>query len=302
MLGTGASLSFTVTGKTTVKLVYRSETENQAFVQFVTDYGQVLFYSPYSANDVVSFPTPPSKLGCKFSKGVFEGTDPEATEEAIWGRIEAEERLITVKPSYTDDTTTYTVTVAYEGADGRAAKTFSGLPVGTNRIFTAPAIDGYVFQCWKDAAGTVLGYDADYFMKITGDMTLTAVYGDEAVEARPVIATVLSTTTEGSIHKISAIATRTVPEGYTLAEQGMLYGINLGDVDAESFVFGTTGVLRFISSDLSANGVFTLHNKVSSDDLVLYYRAYMVLINDATGNEETVYSGIVSGSYGSINS
>lgn len=130
VLGRGASLSFTVTGNTSVSLVYNTISESQSFVQFVSDYGQVLSYQQYSGTDNINFPTAPTKFGYNFVKWVFENTETEATETAIKAKIgTAGNSIITIKPLYTKEETKYAVTVKYSGVD-RADDTYSGIDKG----------------------------------------------------------------------------------------------------------------------------------------------------------------------------
>ena len=139
-------------------------------------------------------------------------------------------------------------------------------------------------------------------MQIAGDIMLTAVYGNAAAEALPVIAiTGLRADTGGGTNKVVGIATRNVPTGYTVVEHGMLYGKDLGALTTDTFVYGTDGVNRFQSTDMSNNGVFNMSVRVSSDDLIVYFRGYMRLRDNSSGNEAIYYTGISSGSYNQLN-
>ena len=303
VLGTGGSLSIPVNGNMTVTLVYNTPEESHALLLFVGSSGQVLSYGQVSALGPISFPTYPSRFGYLFNGWVFDRTANAATDETIRERI-GTEALICVRPSYARDNTTYTVTVAFDGVD-RAAEAHGTLSVGSAFTAVAPEIDGYLFKCWKNASGAVLGYDERYLIQVTRDLTLTACYvpDSEPVTAQPVItATELTTTALGSTHKLSFVVTRSIPDGYRLVEHGVLYGVGLGGLTDGTFVFGSGGVFRYQSGDTSKNGVVRLNNAVSSDETVIYYRGYMLLTNESTGNEECFYTDIVSGSYNSINS
>ena len=107
-------------------------------------------------------------------------------------------------------------------------------------------------------------------------------------------------TSSGSLHKVSCAATRSVPEGYTVVEQGMLYARDVNGLDEASFVYGTDGVGRYQGNTAQNDGVLYLNVKVSTDNVVAYFRGYMVLRNASTGELETYYSGIASASYGSL--
>ncbi|MBP5166966.1 MAG: InlB B-repeat-containing protein, partial [Oscillospiraceae bacterium] len=301
VLGTGDTLNVTVTGSMSITLVYSTPARSRSFVQFVSDYGQVLAAAQYTSGSTIDFPTRPSKFGHTFEKWVFEGSDYTATEAAINANIGLDP-IITVVPKYTrNDTPPCSITVAYSGVV-RDASVRSGVTVGTNVTLSAEEIPGWKFECWK-RGDTVLGYEKDYFFKATGDVTLTACYVEESriVEAQPVVTLAAPfTVAEDSVHKVSCTATRSVPEGYELVEQGMLYARTTELTDAAGFTETSDNVHIYRSSDKAANGVLTVNAKVDSDDLSISFRAYMVLRELATGNEFTVYSSAASGSYASV--
>lgn len=325
VLGTGASLNLTVVRDMTVTLVYKYETtESASYVQFISDYGQVLKADTYTAtttqnpNDPnptvtispeVTFPDPPAKLGCRFIKWMFEGTDTEATRKAIEEKIGAE-ATITIRPFYERDAATYTVTVKYDGVN-RVDDVYGDLHLGDGFTVTAPEIDNLVFNCWKDENNTVLGYAESYFFQITGNRTLTAVYRDAEPDPKPIILLSELSAVElihdnEIVHRVSASATRNIPDGYTLIEHGVLYARNFDNPTDTTFVCGKENVGKYISSDRSKNGVVKLNIKVyqtvngqayPDDDMVVTFRGYMILKNDATGHIETYYTEIRSGSY-----
>ena len=299
VMGRGPSLTVTVTDSMKVTLVYNTPETNQSIVQFVSGNEQVIEARQYLAGTEITFPAPPSMVGYIFEKWVFEGTEEEASAEAIQDRLGTEE-IITIRPFYSRDETSYSVTVVYSG-EGLAASggTFAGIHVGTGYTVTAPEIDGYLFECWKQGE-TVLSYKDSYFFQVIGDVTVTACYVREtqSVDVQPVIAlTDLFANAVGDVHKVTAVATRSVPEGYTVLEQGMLYGKEFEGMSEDNFKYGTEGVRRYQSADLSRNGVLNMNVTVSSDELVVCFRGYMILRNESTGNTETIYTTIWKGSY-----
>ena len=91
-----------------------------------------------------------------------------------------------------------------------------------------------------------------------------------------------------------------------LIEHGVLYARNFDNPTETTFVCGNENVGKYISSDRSKNGVVKLNIKVyqtvngqacPDDDMVVTFRGYMILKNDATGHIETYYTEIRSGSY-----
>jgi uncharacterized repeat protein (TIGR02543 family) len=307
ILGTGSPLEYYVTSNTTITLVYQYDAENQSYVQFVSDYGQVLSYNQYSASSSIDFPVSPTKYGYTFDKWVFEGTEDEATAETIKAKI-GTEKIITLKPKYTKDEAVGSVTVNYKAGNTviADASTTADIPVGNTKTFTAQDIDGYTFECWKSEDGTVLGYKKDYFMQVTGEHMLNACYvaeGVEVEEAKPTIVIgELEKVTSGSTHKVRGSVTRSIPDGYTLIEHGILYGKDRDGLNEETFLYtdGTDGIKKYHSNDTMLNGVVTLSVKVGADDVVVAFRGYMLLKNTDTGEQIYYYTGIKKGSYQSV--
>ena len=304
LLGTGESLNLTVVGDTEITLVYQGAMSGQSYLQFVTDYDQVLQSKMISERSNISFPGAPSKFGYSFVRWVFQGTEEEATAESIKAKVGVEP-TITVKPLYTRNSDVGTVTIRCKAGESIVAQEeqLTGLPVGSTRTFSAPEIEGYRFERWTDEAGNLLSYSREYFMQITGDHVIVANYvtDDQQVETRPVIvASELTAITSGSTHKLSFLATRSVPETYEVMEQGVLYGKDLGSLTADEFIFGTEGVKRYMSNDLGRNGATRLNYKVSSDSTEVFFRGYMLLRDTETGNTEYYYTEIVSGTYAAV--
>ena len=303
VIGRGGELQITVTGEMDIHLVYEAAASaTQSFVQFVSDYGQVLLSQKYSAFPASDVPDAPTKFGYDFAGWAFEG-EAEAQADivaAVNDRI-GQEATITVKPRYTKQEIAYTVTVEYEGV-AHDDDVYADVQMGSNLTVAADEyIDGCLFQYWK-IGETIVGYQPEYFLKVAGDVTLTAVYGAASVEVLPVITmSELSQVVSGSTHKVSGSATRDIPDGYTLVEHGVLFarGYQLPDGSTleESFVLNGAGVSKYVSNATMNRGVVKVNVKVDNDDVVVTLRGYMVLRYDKTGNEEIYYSGIVSGAF-----
>lgn len=301
ILGTGGSLTVNVVSNMTITLVYTTVEAQQSYLQFITDYDQVLSYTQISSSSAISFPFPPVKYGYSFDGWVFQGTSTIATEETIKEKI-GTESLITLKPKYTKDQATGSLTVSYFCGESPAAgsDTYSSLPTGKLKKVTAKAINGYVFECWKNEAGDILSYESDYQQLITGNHILKAYYVTEGsvVQASPVIQITDSYTLErNGVHAVSAVASRSVPEGYTLVEQGMLYARDFANPTVENFYSGASGVTQYKGGDLTPDSSFVMNIKVDSDNVVVTFRGYMIVKDNATGVENYYYSSIVAKSY-----
>lgn len=300
VVSTSKTYTFSMGSATTLKAVYAEKEEHQAMVVFISHTQQVISSKGYTDTQEIQFPEPPIKMGATFVR---------------WSMTEAEIRaamattttgIIVVEPVYEFSAGSYTVTVNYPN-DETATYTAT---VGKITTVTAKSIDGKVFKCWKNG-DTVLGYTETLKIAPRGDLTLTAEYVDAGttVDRLPVIAlTEISASQQGAKYAVSFTATRSVPDGYTVTEQGILvstnsrYGqegaLDAMKLDANGAKPDDTFILKATNTD--ATGVTVLNGTVSAADRTVYGRAYMIL-RDSSGTMVYVYSDtILSGSYNSL--
>ena len=300
VVSTSKTYTFSMGSATTLKAVYAEKEEHQAMVVFISHTQQVISSKGYTDTQEIQFPEPPIKMGATFVR---------------WSMTEAEIRaamattttgIIVVEPVYEFSAGSYTVTVDYPN-DETATYTAT---VGKITTVTAKSIDGKVFKCWKNG-DTVLGYTETLKIAPRGDLILTAEYVDAGttVDRLPVIAlTEISASQQGAKYAVSFTATRSVPDGYTVTEQGVLvstdsrYGeagaLDAMKLDADGDNPDNTQVLKATNTD--ATGVTVLNGIVSAADRTVYGRAYMIL-RDSSGTMVYVYSDtILSGSYNSL--
>ena len=300
VVSTSKTYTFSMGSATTLKAVYAEKEEHQAMVVFISHTQQVISSKGYTDTQDIQFPEPPIKMGATFVR---------------WSMTEAEIRaamattttgIIVVEPVYEFSAGSYTVTVNYPN-DETATYTAT---VGKITTVTAKSIDGKVFKCWKNG-DTVLGYTETLKIAPRGDLILTAEYVDAGttVDRLPVIAlTEISASQQGAKYAVSFTATRSVPDGYTVTEQGVLvstdsrYGeagaLDAMKLDADGDEPDNTKSLKATNTD--ATGVTVLNGIVSAADRTVYGRAYMIL-RDSSGTMVYVYSDtILSGSYNSL--
>ena len=300
VVSTSKTYTFSMGSATTLKAVYAEKEEHQAMVVFISHTQQVISSKGYTDTQEIQFPEPPIKMGATFVR---------------WSMTEAEIRaamatttmgIIVVEPVYEFSAGSYTVTVNYPN-DETATYTAT---VGKITTVTAKSIDGKVFKCWKNG-DTVLGYTETLKIAPRGDLTLTDEYVDAGttVDRLPVIAlTEISASQQGAKYAVSFTATRSVPDGYTVTEQGVLvstdsrYGeegaLDAMKLDADGDEPDNTKSLKATNTD--ATGVTVLNGIVSAADRTVYGRAYMIL-RDSSGAMVYVYSDtILSGSYNSL--
>lgn len=300
VVSTNKSYTFSMGSATTLKAVYAEKEEHQAMVVFISHTQQVISSKGYTDAQEIQFPEPPIKMGATFVR---------------WSMTEAEIRaamattatgIIVVEPVYEFNAGSYTVTVNYPN-DETATYTAT---VGKITTVTAKSIDGKVFKCWKNG-DTVLGYTETLKIAPRGNLILTTEYVDAGttVDRLPVIAlTEISASQQGAKYAVSFTATRSVPNGYTVTEQGVLvstdsrYGdagaLDTMKLDADGVKPDNTQILKATNTD--ATGVTVLNGIVSAADRTVYGRAYMIL-RDSSGTMVYVYSDtILSGSYNSL--
>lgn len=300
VVSTSKTYTFSMGSATTLKAVYAEKEEHQAMVVFISHTQQVISSKGYTDTQEIQFPEPPIKMGATFVR---------------WSMTEAEIRaamattttgIIVVEPVYEFSAGSYTVTVNYPNDD---TATYTAT-VGKITTVTAKSIDGKVFKCWKNG-DTVLGYTETLKVAPRGDLTLTAEYVDAGttVDRLPVIAlTEISASQQGAKYAVSFTATRSVPDGYTVTEQGILVSTNsqYGEADAlDAMKLDANGakpddtfILKATNTD--ATGVTVLNGTVSAADRTVYGRTYMIL-RDSSGAMVYVYSDtILSGSYNSL--
>lgn len=299
VVSTDKSYTFVMGSETTLKAVYGRARQNQATVVFISHSDQIISSKAYTTNDTIQFPVPPIKMGCTF-------TGWSMTEAEIRAAMANNSGIIQVRALYTEPSIACKVTVIYP--DGIGNEVVNAV-VGKAINVTAKDIEGKTFSYWTDNDGNVLGYTKTLKLAPSGDMTVKAVYGENA-EVKPVISmTAIDASAGDGYWVISFTATRAVPEGYELVKQGILYSIDsrcVGDAGKDYLKLtadGTVpeGVYEFIGSSGELNGVTRFNGGVRTADTTLYGRGYMILKNSA-GEVMYVYADtILSGSYNSLN-
>ncbi|MBR3235313.1 MAG: InlB B-repeat-containing protein, partial [Atopobiaceae bacterium] len=313
VIGTGQQeLTYTVTSDTTITLMYSVEESTISQVKFISLDDQVMLYHRYSANlddaSQIEIAAPPTRLGYIFKHWVFEGTTQEATQEAILAKIQnPAERYaeIILRPEYEDQISTGSVTVYTQPEGEEPEKAFTkSVALGKMGTVSAPELAGLDFEAWCDKNGEVLGYTNSLKLAVVGDHEAYAHYVSAGTEVRrvPVIAITgfAKVTEKNGVHKIQCHMTRNAPEGYTMVENGILYGMGLGSLTDDTFVYGTDDVLRFVYKGKETNSASYFNKSISSDSTRVYFRAYMVLKKVGSDDLLTYYSSVRWASFDSI--
>ena len=298
VVSTEKSYTFIMGSETTLKAVYGKTRQNQATVVFISHSDQIISSKAYTTSDTIQFPVPPIKMGCTF-------TGWSMTEAEIREAMANNNGIIQVRALYTEPSIACKVTVIYP--DGIGNDVVNAV-VGKAVNVTAKDIEGKTFSYWTDDKGTVLGYTKTLKLAPSGDMTVKAVYGENA-EVKPVISmTAIDASAGNGYWVVSFTATRAVPAGYEMVKQGILYSLDsrcAGEAGKDYLKLtadGTVpeGVYDYIGRDTALNGVTRFNGKVGTADTTLYGRGYMILKNSA-GEVLYVYADtILSGSYNSL--
>ena len=286
-----AAYTFPIVSSIELTAVTTAKADQSAYVEFLSAYGQVMQAATWTADGTgYALPAGPAKAGCTFRKWSVDG-QTTATVDSILQLIKDRETRITLNPVYKESKKLYTVTVNYSGVT-HDVDSYT-IEEGKSQLITAADIADATFSYWSDAEGNVLSYNRDYRAFASKDVTLYAVYNQGNVTSVPVIRITNNYAwTNGSKNMLSFEATRGIPSGYTLVEHGMLVSKTVETPEADQ-----EGVIKLVSNDSAANGVYIANVSVGTRILKVYARGYMVVKNNATGEYQTVYSDSVTGNY-----
>lgn len=296
-------LTFTIAGDTALTVVYKNATENTAYVEFVSAYGQVMQAQNYSSDSDIQIPGAVNKDGYKFISWSL-------TAEEIARQISEGTTYIRVTPVYEALSDTFTITTIYDG-DEANAEVVEGYTGYQFKQFTAKTIAGRTFSHWSDSktGGTVLSTSESYSIYINKNITVYAIYVDEGTDVTKVSTMITNDISTKLLNETTkslvVLATRDIMDGYTLIEHGILYSGNsaYGVAGAEdTMVIGATGVAKGVSTATGACGTYAHTITLTEEqlDVTVYARGYMIL-EDNEGNQITIYGSILSGSYNGLN-
>lgn len=244
------------------------------------------------------YPDVPSVTGYTF---IEWSMDPDyALEKALGGED------VVVTPLYENKNEFYDTTAFCVGIDGELG--INPLSTHTRRAgtmaqFEAIEIDGYTFIGWASSADATepdLGTSNTYEVKVVQDKSVYALYSQtEVLEEKPMVAiTDKGVVTEYGYEELFFTATRSIPDGFTLVEYGILAAKTEETGTEDNLIIGGEGVLQK-KGQLNDNGAFTLFVNIDGDyEIVIYARGYLIYEKD--GEQITVYSDIESGSFDTL--
>ena len=298
VVSTSASYSFYITANTTLKAITTSS-DGDRLVVYMSAYNQVLSSGMYNGITIYSTTQPagPSKLGYNFLN--WDKTIKQLSDML---NSASTERTIVVNPVYEKIEERKSITVQYQDASGNTIKDsyVYGVNYGNSKNLTAPEIDGHEFSYWK--IGTqIVSYGTSYRIRPFDDITVVAVYDEDSVTVAPTVAITgktAATITGG--YKVSFTSTRSVPEGYELLKQGIIYTTDSSVANGGDFnISNTSSSIKVIEgNDTSANGNTTFNINTKSASRVYYVMGYITYRHN--GEIFTVHSTMDSGSYNTL--
>ena len=185
--------------------------------------------------------------------------------------------------------------IAAPGSESVAAISGSGsYPEGAESELTAAAKGGsnYLFDKWTDKYGNIIDQSSIYSAKVAGNISVTANFKPYTITDKNINVSSKSNITKVTLTKpvisgetVSATANVSVPEGYTVADAGILF---LDECYTDNYnVF--TEKAQNIPADVSADGTFaaTASGIAATKDVLV--KAYSI-IKDKNGNYLVQYS------------
>lgn len=291
---TDQEYTFTVTGDVTLTMS-KKVAEEVVRVEFVTDYNQIVYSFECDKTNPdlsgVEIPAGPVKVGYEFAGWYYGGTKVDTTDGiSMLVSTAAAGTTITITPEYTWIPKTCMVTVYVNGI--KDTEQSGEVYEGATKTVKAPAKtenDTKVFSHWTDGAGTILGYDTSYTMKVVQRIDLKAVYVDAkvTVEKKPTV--IIEKLGKNS--NVTFSVTRHVPEGYKLVEHGI---VAMRKYDGVSeIVLGASGVTKFVGNQTELSGVYMLTvDMVSANTDLVGARGYLIVQKEDSTVNEVYYTEV----------
>ena len=318
IISTSEKYTFTFVGETTIRLITTRnfETEASVYVVFLNAYKQVLSEGRAIDEEGVEdlFPkTNPSKMGVTFVKWVFEGTEDEATADAIFEKASKDENsVVKIVPLYDKTEDTYKLTVKY--VNGGSAQDVEGyvelkIPAGEKKtinvsdIAEATGADAAAFSFWSYDGEMPISTNESCSVVALKDqkVVLYAVFGVPTEDMKPaIIITQMSAAPSGEKFKIMTTTRWFAPEGYTVQEVGFVYSANaMFANDPDALLIGAENSVKHISPMTDATGIYTFNGTTSVSSRTLYIKGFLTY-TDSDGNVLTIYTDMWHGSYDSL--
>lgn len=281
IVSTSATYTTTAYADTTYVPVF-AESESDAFtVTFVDQFNKVV--TTIDSTELASLealPTAPTYMGYTFDSWNLTLDEVKALEEAT-----------VVTASYTKNDLSYTVSApnCTITVDGQAYEDTATVGFDA-KVTVAPKAD--TATSWT-VNGATAAYGESYTFYVTADVNVA--YGTDSVTAAPTVSNVSAELVSADSHQVRFLATRSVPEGYTLVESGFVYGKGMAQDDLVLENVGTVqgtanGTVKLAkNSNTAGDGQFALTYGVTAKNATACARAY-IIVKDAEGVATVYYA------------
>lgn len=280
IVSTDATYTSAAVNDVTINPLFSEVGQNTITVKFADNYGNVFATFTGTADEVAAKIAANEPVAPVLDGYTFSGWSQDIT-------------------SFTDSVT---VVAQYEAAETGYTVTTSGtltLPAGvTNGAIpydTAVTVYAEGATAWA-VDGVNVGYGDTYTFFVGSDIAIEPVF--DAVSSVPTVNIVSAKQISGS-HKVSFLATRNIPSGYTLVNAGFVYGKNLSDADLDLDNVGKNGtaadagVVKVAYASKTGADQFALNYGITSKTGKATAKAFIVVKKGATTS--VIYSDYDNG-------
>lgn len=276
------TIKFKLVTKTQINAVFITPLDGYHYVSYLNYAGSILKSGDFKLGSVV---TPPQEMS--LPGFTFVSWDHSISDVTI------NTDIIVVRPLYTLNQTDYTVSFTNtENVEG--AGTYNNYDTVSIKADEKNS-SGETFSCWKNSEGAVVSYERNYSFRINYNDTFTAVYGED-VTPEPVTR-MSNVVTDAAHRKITFFAERSIPEGYTLLQHGILMSSSLSSpLILSAVTMGeSAAVKRGTGVSNESCGTYALSKEKAVSGTIYYARSYAVC-EDPTGTQYVFYGNTVTAS------
>ncbi len=265
---------------------FTKDDSTTATVLFYDLSGKVVSTATVTKGETVTLPALPTSYGYTCNGWIVNDAVMAAGETIT---VNAD---MTVKAKYTKNTETYTETV-----DGTLHGKYAYNTMITVVFDAAALSDGEVFGGWH-VVGTsnnasVISYAESYSFYVGADTDLESLIATSAADIKPVTeVTDVSLVNNGEM--VTFLTERTVPDGCTLVESGVIYTADDLKSDILTLENVAATVYKRAATSTTPNGQFRMTLKSRDGSAINVYLVSYLTYIDADGIYHTIYSSVYS--------
>ncbi|MCL2508290.1 MAG: hypothetical protein FWF05_03845 [Oscillospiraceae bacterium] len=278
------TVTFTLSTATQLYALFSEPDANFHYVAYLNYAGSIIY-----SNDVPTGQPVPVPSAADASVPGFTFLDWSMTST----QVQQSATAAVVRPRYTVDNRPCTLSLTN-------AQNVSGagqFPLYDTVYAKADGVNGsgQPFSCWKDASGAIVSYERNYTFRITKNVTLTAVYGG-SVTPEPVIR-ISDIAIESPLEKVTFFAERSIPDGHTLIQHGILLTSTSAELVVSAAGLGASAaVKRGTGISNESCGTYSLSKAKAVSGTVYRARAYAICENPQ-GVQMIYYSTVETASF-----